>query len=678
MRFAVWILIAASLPLDARVLDVTAINESPPESFVGSLEDAGGALTYEQVRAMPETAWVQSRANDLNFGITSSAIWARLDLTSRTPRDLYLIIRAPLLGRVTLFEGERVRELGAEKPFSSREIFHRYFIFPIHIEKQTTLYLRVQTKGLVGIPVRIMTPAAFAQSDWIETLLLGIYYGTMLCMLVYNLFVLVIIRERSYVSYLLYVSAGTVYALSTNGLAFEFLWPNTPALTYRFNGPWVCLYIALSLQFTRSFLQTVTTAPWLNRWIEFSGIIALASSLSFLLVEPQTTGKIAAAMATPCLLTMLIAGIRVMMSGFRPARLFTLAVVVYVIGGIVFTFRNWGYLPANNMTLYGIQFGGMIQAVVFSLALADRVQVLRSNLKKHVEELETMKAAIELSEQKYRKLVEDTQDIIFSLDRHFAFLTVNRAIGSHLGYSPKKIIGQRLQDITYTARSWKGELLTFQLKELETRGHTEFRQAFKTSLGESRDLQVRLELLRDDGTILGKAQSPADDPLQAFFYSERTRYYVDNLISTSELASHRISRNLRRYCSEEDSQQIKMAVREMVLNAVEHGNLEIDFDTKTRAMAQGAYFDLLLARQRDPAYAGRKVKVDVSLNPNRVIFQVEDEGRGFDHESAKARADQANEERLEHGRGIKMTLAIFDLVQYNTRGNRVTLVKFFH
>ncbi|HMU85509.1 MAG TPA: ATP-binding protein, partial [Leptospiraceae bacterium] len=115
-----------------------------------------------------------------------------------------------------------------------------------------------------------------------------------------------------------------------------------------------------------------------------------------------------------------------------------------------------------------------------------------------------------------------------------------------------------------------------------------------------------------------------------------------------------------------------------VLNAVEHGNLEIDFDTKTRAMAQGAYFDLLLARQRDPAYAGRKVKVDVSLNPNRVIFQVEDEGRGFDHESAKARADQANEERLEHGRGIKMTLAIFDLVQYNTRGNRVTLVKFFH
>ncbi|HNL11487.1 MAG TPA: ATP-binding protein, partial [Turneriella sp.] len=62
------------------------------------------------------------------------------------------------------------------------------------------------------------------------------------------------------------------------------------------------------------------------------------------------------------------------------------------------------------------------------------------------------------------------------------------------------------------------------------------------------------------------------------------------------------------------------------------------------------------------------------IAPRRAAFRISDEGRGFDHRKFNNLAAQGDTE-LAHGRGIRMTLRVFDRVRYNTRGNRVTLPK---
>ncbi|HNL75834.1 MAG TPA: ATP-binding protein, partial [Leptospiraceae bacterium] len=120
-------------------------------------------------------------------------------------------------------------------------------------------------------------------------------------------------------------------------------------------------------------------------------------------------------------------------------------------------------------------------------------------------------------------------------------------------------------------------------------------------------------------------------------------------------------------------------VREIIINSIEHGNLNIDYNTKTELRkVKGRYFQFLQERQNDPLYKDRKVTVFYSLKSNRVSFLVKDEGKGFDHKKMLAdNADTANANFLDHGRGIYMTKNTFDKIRYNPAGNKVLLVKYF-
>lgn len=121
---------------------------------------------------------------------------------------------------------------------------------------------------------------------------------------------------------------------------------------------------------------------------------------------------------------------------------------------------------------------------------------------------------------------------------------------------------------------------------------------------------------------------------------------------------------------------MRLGLKELLINAVEHGNLEVSFAEKTRETDKEDYLSFLMQRQKLPAYADRKVAIEYHIGPKQAVFRISDQGKGFDHQRFQqlARYDSQNE-TLAHGRGIKMTLRIFDRVRYNAKGNRVTLVK---
>ena len=123
---------------------------------------------------------------------------------------------------------------------------------------------------------------------------------------------------------------------------------------------------------------------------------------------------------------------------------------------------------------------------------------------------------------------------------------------------------------------------------------------------------------------------------------------------------------------------LRLGLREMLINSIEHGSLEVGFEQKTDEATRSDYLEFLLERQKLPQFAGRKVVVEYNITQKHAAFRISDEGNGFDHRRMRQNAAQAeNNLDLAHGRGIKMTLRVFDKVRYNTRGNRVTLYKRF-
>lgn len=115
------------------------------------------------------------------------------------------------------------------------------------------------------------------------------------------------------------------------------------------------------------------------------------------------------------------------------------------------------------------------------------------------------------------------------------------------------------------------------------------------------------------------------------------------------------------------------AVQELLVNAVEHGNLGITFEEKSHLILDGMWEDEIEYREKLPENRDKKVVVTLKRNEDFVTIHIKDEGEGFDHNPFlkldAARAHKAN------GRGIYLASLEFDNIQYLGKGNEVICYK---
>lgn len=119
------------------------------------------------------------------------------------------------------------------------------------------------------------------------------------------------------------------------------------------------------------------------------------------------------------------------------------------------------------------------------------------------------------------------------------------------------------------------------------------------------------------------------------------------------------------------SQHLRAALHELLLNAVEHGSLDISFPSKQEALANNTYDELLNRRRLDPRYKGRHVTTRIIYDrcPQTIEFRIADEGRGFDWKRMLSRDPESLSAEAPCGRGMLVARALFPDLTYNDRGN---------
>jgi len=124
-----------------------------------------------------------------------------------------------------------------------------------------------------------------------------------------------------------------------------------------------------------------------------------------------------------------------------------------------------------------------------------------------------------------------------------------------------------------------------------------------------------------------------------------------------------------------DRFHLRIALQEMVTNAIEHGNLEITSAEKAEALLRGDYENVVAARCRDVMYRDRRVTVSVTYDRAglSVRYRVADEGQGFDWRRELGRAGIARSQMAGQGRGIQLAQALVADLAYNDKGNEVIL-----
>lgn len=112
------------------------------------------------------------------------------------------------------------------------------------------------------------------------------------------------------------------------------------------------------------------------------------------------------------------------------------------------------------------------------------------------------------------------------------------------------------------------------------------------------------------------------------------------------------------------------AYSELLINAVEHGNLGITYTEKSQLLKDGCWLDEIELRLRNKTYADRRAKVILEINDDEVVVTIKDQGQGFDWEKY---LDFSPERAFDlHGRGIAMSKLLgFDSLEYLGNGNTV-------
>lgn len=342
-----------------------------------------------------------------NFGYTSDTYWFRLRITnpSGSPRNRLIVVHAPQLDDLRFLEyrGEtQVRSLvtGENHPFRQRWVPVPEYAFPISLEPgETRTYLfRARSEGSLLFPLKIWQERDYLLEYNRISNARSLYYGLLLFVILFNIFIYFTLKEPMYLHYVLYIGSILLIQATLHGRTFQVLWPNLPGLSNLVILVSVPLVTLAANEFSRRFLELPQRDPFWNRLLSVGSLLAALNLLATPLLPPEIAKAAALLIALLCTAFLLIVGPLMWWRGIRQARLFTAGWLFLLIGVAVTGMLELGVLPYNLLTTQSIQLGSAAEAVILSLAIVERIYQERN------QRLQVQQQIIE--EQKERQRLE--------------------------------------------------------------------------------------------------------------------------------------------------------------------------------------------------------------------------------------------------------------------------------
>lgn len=368
-------------------------------------------LTFKDVLARKD-AFYSSNDEILRLGVSDKYSWVRIPVENQSESDkLQLHVDFPILDEICFYKeigNQEYTELctGEYLPFSSRQNQMTTYSFDLDLKKgeKKVYYLRVKSGEEMNLPISISSKEQnFRLVE--KEILSGIYFGIILVMLFYNLFIYYTTKNIAYAYYVLYIFFVGMVQFCLHGYAFKYFWPNSPEIAIHSIYVINALTAFFSIFFFRHFINAKELIPkWNKGFIVFIGIYIVEVSLAFL-------GQYNAAYHLMNLGAMLLSFYLIVVSIIairkksRAAKFFLIGWTFFLSSIVVFVLKEVGVLPYNLFTSHVLQFGSGMEVVMLSFGLADLINVLKK------ESEENQAKALEAS-MKSERLVKEQNVVL--------------------------------------------------------------------------------------------------------------------------------------------------------------------------------------------------------------------------------------------------------------------------
>ena len=386
--------------------------------------DTSGEVAFKQLNT---NSFVEFKALDFEKTGKQGAIWAQMQLVNNSGLDEELILQTGKWGFFEVYIQSNANDDRYEVSGSLVQLHQRSqpantnaVRFLMKREEKISMYIRFQPVYSIythkDISIQITQRSVFEKNDRQRLLWQGLFFGIILVMALYNLFILVAVKDISYFYYVLSIVSIGLYFAFYYGFGIEYLWPRSPLWdTFFFTiiNPFTGLTRIL---FTRTYLHTPQLLPNINKILNglaAACILTLVTGygcylFNIDLLKPLV--MIIAVLGALVLIMMLVAGIvAYYYDKYDPAKYFIAANILLVIGAIAFILRETGLMNDNFISRYLVQYGVLIQAVILSLGLASRLNKMRLQLAN--ETLEKERLAFETEREKKELIEQQKQEL---------------------------------------------------------------------------------------------------------------------------------------------------------------------------------------------------------------------------------------------------------------------------
>lgn len=340
--------------------------------------------SFESIAARPASDWHRHNRPTLGLGTQRDGVWVRFAVRNNAYRygSWQLEIKWPMLDRVELRQLDpqtgiwsNTQVTGDHIPPSRRPLQHRYLLLPVELpsERDSHIYLHVRAAETLILPMQLSSAEHLAATDGKILTLMHMFFGGALVMLLYNASLYIFTRDRSYIFYVLYLSAALGYELAVSGIGHQYVWGEWGWFAPKAYSVFAPATFLLSLLFARVFLKLARYGGWIlalnNAMIAYWSLLIAA----VLFYPPAAQRMLAEVMPiVACLAGFTTTGY-LWYRGNISAKLFTIAWSVLIIATVVHLLALNGALPLTTFTLGAQMIGVFFEFVMLSIALAERI-----------------------------------------------------------------------------------------------------------------------------------------------------------------------------------------------------------------------------------------------------------------------------------------------------------------
>jgi len=374
------------------VIITDTVDSYPLGTYFQYLEDKTTKLAFEEILTSNINGQFKKHEKKVvNFGKTRSVYWFKFTVINKMKKAEELLLESswPLYDHITLYSESKPgifieNKYGNVYPFDNREIKHRNFIFKIAppLNREQTIYIRIKTETSMQAPFTVWKKNSFDVNIQKDMYFIGIFFGIILIMIFYNLFIFSTIKDFNYILLTFYFIIQCIFQMSYTGLLNQFVLTNHPLINIHSMPVSLGLVAIISLVFSRNFLNVKLFNPKLDlAYIVFIIILLICTFASIFKV--YTPLKIINILGFFWVTFLIISSFFIFKKGYKPAKYFIYSWVFVLIAASILIPKNMGFLESNLFTNNSSMIGISFQVAFLSLALSERINSVKQDLLNH-------------------------------------------------------------------------------------------------------------------------------------------------------------------------------------------------------------------------------------------------------------------------------------------------------